>query len=115
MKVDKTKFNLSLDDTYRLRKLITENPKSPLLIFAGEEAWSGEYSYEMTRASKGAIKYLTIYNDYWMEKEDYKEQLLNDLDDNEEYKNLTDEEFERKIDSIVENTTFCKVIVIYVG
>lgn len=115
MKVDNTKFNLSLDDTSELRKLITENPDLPLLIFAGEEAWSGEYPYEMTCASKGSIKYLTLYNDYWIEKEDYKEQLLSDLDDNEEYKNLTDEEFERKIDSIVENTTFCKGIVIYVG
>lgn len=115
MKIDNTKFNLTLNDISGLRKLIIENPDLPLLIFAGEEAWSGEYSYEQTDASEGAIKYLTLYNDYWIEKENYKEQLLSDLDDNEEYKNLTDEEFERKIDLIVENTTFCKAIVIYVG
>ena len=32
-------------ETEKLRKLIIENPDCPLLIFAGEEANSGDYSY----------------------------------------------------------------------
>lgn len=32
-------------ETEKLRKLIIENPDCPLLIFAGEEANGGDYSY----------------------------------------------------------------------
>ena len=34
------------EDCTELKKLIIENPQAPLLIFAGEEAYSGQYGYE---------------------------------------------------------------------
>ena len=41
---DWLKCNL-VHETEKLRKLIIENPDCPLLIFAGEEANCGDYSY----------------------------------------------------------------------
>lgn len=35
-----------LHSTEKLRKLILDNPDLPLLVFAGEDANSGEYSYQ---------------------------------------------------------------------
>lgn len=44
--MNNTSLPCLLNDTTELRNLILENPDLPLLIFAGEEAWNGEYSYE---------------------------------------------------------------------
>ena len=46
----------SLKDITILRNLILENPDLPLLMFCGEEAWNGEYSYCQAYASKGEIE-----------------------------------------------------------
>lgn len=113
--MNNTRLNCSLNDTSNLKKLIIENPELPLLIFAGEEAWCDEFPYTQTDASNGEIKKLTLYNDYWVDKEDYTDRLSDRLCDEEEYKNLTDEEYEKMIKEKVKNTEFVKAIVIYVG
>ena len=41
--MNNTNLPCSLDDTTELRKLIIENPDLPLIVFAGEESWSGDY------------------------------------------------------------------------
>lgn len=86
--MNKTKLECSINDTTNLRKLILENPELPVLIFCGESAWSGEYPYEMQ---------------------------TDDLSEKEEYKDLTDEEYEQMIDKKVAETEFVKAIVIHVG
>ena len=45
MIIDNSKFDFSLNDATKLRKLILENPDLPLLIFAGEESWSDNFAY----------------------------------------------------------------------
>lgn len=50
--MNNTKLPSSLDDTTELKKLILENPDAPLIIFAGEEAWSDNYCYEQVDAPK---------------------------------------------------------------
>lgn len=105
----------SLSNTNELRKIILENPELPLLIFAGEEAWSGEYGYESTEVRKICIKELTEYEEYWLNREDYEEQLTDDLSQLEEYENMPEEEFEQMIAQRVLETEFVKAIVIYVG
>lgn len=115
MIIDNSKFDFSLNDTSELRKLILENPDLPLLIFAGEYAWSDNYPYEQTDASGGEIKTLTLYNDYWLDENDYEDKLRDDSCDLEEYKNLSDEEYDKMIDQKVAETEFAKAIVIYVG
>lgn len=105
----------SLKDTTVLRNLILENPDLPVLIFCGEESWNGEYGYTQANASKGQIEELTLYDDLWIDKDDYRERLSNDLCDEDEYKDLSDEEYDKMLDKKVEETEFVKAIVIWVG
>lgn len=105
----------SLSDTTELRKIILENPELPLLIFAGENAWSGEYAYESTDVRKIRIEELTLYYEFWLNREDYEEQLANDLSEEEEYKDMPEKEFEQMIAQRVSEAEFVKAIVIHVG
>ena len=105
----------SLKDTTILRNLILENPELPLIIFCGEGAWNGEHSYCQADASKGEIEELTLYGDKWLNKEDYEEELYDDLGYEEEYKNMSDEEYAKMIDKKVAETEFVKAIVLWVG
>lgn len=109
------KNECSLKDTSNLRKLILENPDLPLLVFCGEDAWQGEYCYNSVDASRGDIEELTLYCDMWLDKDDYVEKLSDDLCDEEEYKNLSDEEWDKMIEQKVAETEFVKAIVIWVG
>lgn len=113
--MNRTKLDCTLNDTTVLRNLIVENPELPVLIFCGEEAWSGEYGYTQADASSGEIKNLTLYGDMWLDKDDYRDQLSDDLCDEEEYQDLSDEEYEKMIKQKVVETEFVKAIVIYVG
>ena len=115
MIIDNTQFHCSLNDTSNLRQLILENPDLPLLIFCGEESWDGIWHYNQADASEGVIQTLTLYNDVWIDKEDYRDRLANDLCDKEEYKDLSDKEYFEMVDCKVEEAVFCKAIVIYIG
>lgn len=119
IKTNDTKLPVSLKDTSNLRQLIIENPESPLIIMCGDEAWDGEHSYSSANASKGSIQELTLYDDgwdlTWLEKEDYREKLVDDLCDDEQYKDMTDEEYDNMIDGKIAETEFVRAIVIYVG
>lgn len=109
------KNECSLKDCTKLRNLILKNPDLPLIIFAGEEAWSGEYGYNQTDASNGKVEELTLYKERWMNRDEYEEELSEDLADEEEYKNLSDKEYDEMIADKVSNTEFVKAIVVYVG
>ena len=119
VRTNDTKLPVSLKDTSNLRQLIIENPDLPLIIFCGEESWDGEHSYSSASASKGSIQELTLYENVydatWIDREDYAEKLADDLCDDEEYKDMTDEEYDKMIDQKVKETEFVKAIVIYVG
>ena len=109
------KFDLSLKDTSELKKLIIENPKLPLLIFCGEYAWCQDFSYSQADVKSCSVQSLTLYDDMWLDEEDYTDRLSDNLADVEEYKKLTDDEFFKMIDKKVAETEFVKAIVIYVG
>lgn len=113
--MNNTTILTSLYDTKELKNLILSNPELPLIIFAGNEAYTGEYSYEKAEVTSVEIAELTLYKDYYMEKEDFKYQLIDDLSDEEEYKELSDIEYLKMIDEKVEESDFIKAIVIYVG
>ncbi len=113
--MNNTKLPCSINNTRILRKLILENPSLPILIFCGEEAWSGEYQYEQTETRKIIIRELILFNDYWLEKDDYRTQLEENLNCEKEYESLSEEEFDQMIQKKVEETEFVKAIVIYVG
>lgn len=114
--LNKTTLDCSLNDTTILRNLILENPDLPLLIFCGEDSWSGEWGYEQADARSGEIKELTLFSDQWLDKSDYEETLAEDLlCDEEKYKDMSDEEFDKMINQMVAETEFVKAIVVYVG
>lgn len=115
MIIDNTQFNFSLNDTTDLKQLILNNPDLPLLIFAGEESWQGEYCYNQVDARINGIQELTLYKDTWVDRRDYEDLLRDNLAYDEEYEDLSDEEFDKMIDKTIEETTFAKAIVVYVG
>lgn len=69
----------------------------------------------MAYASNAEIQELTLYSDVWMDKDDYIEKIRDDLAFEEEYINMTDDEYDKMIDQKVNETEFVKAIVIYVG
>lgn len=114
--MNNTKLPVSLKDTTELRKLIIENPDLPLLFFVGDDAYIDDgYQYSMAYASNAEIQELTLYSDVWMDEDDYAEKIRDDLTFEEEYINMTDEEYDKMIDQKVNETEFVKAIVIYVG
>lgn len=113
--MNNTNLPCSIDDTTELRKLIIENPDLPLIVFAGEEAWSGDYCYSQSLDVRASIDTLGLYGDVWMDRDDYRDRLVDDLCDEEEYKNLSDEDYFKMIDQKIAETEFVKAIVIYVG
>ena len=66
-----TKKDCSLPDTTVLRDLILKNPELPVLIFCGEESYTGEYGYNQADTTKGEIEELILYDNYWLTREDY--------------------------------------------
>jgi hypothetical protein len=110
-----TKKDCSLSDTKLLRKLILENPELPLLIFCGEDSWSGEYAYQQVSASRGEIESLILYGDTWLTEEDYAEKLADDLSGEEEYEDLSNEDYLKMIDRKVSESEFVKAIVVWIG
>lgn len=109
------KIETSLKDTKELRQLIIDNPNLPLLIFAGEDSWHDNWCYEMNYAHGIGIEDLTNYKDLYVTKEDFEDMLTDDLSCDEEYKSLSDDEFNKMIDDIVSKAEFTKCIVVYVG
>lgn len=87
-------------DSAELRKLLNENPDLPLLVFATDEANSGNYSTELAelRCHKGIVlncpKDMPIPNDerIYTDESDFEEDLSEGL--YEEYFNLSENEFE---------------------
>lgn len=114
-KMDDIRALCTLSDTKGLRRLIVENPDLPLLVFCGEDSWSGEYQYETANAATARIEELTLYKDRWLDKDEYGEELSDDLSYREEYEDLSDREFAEMIDKKVAGTEFTRAIVIYVG
>lgn len=102
-------------DCKDLKELIISNPEAPLLIFVGEEAYSGEYSYESVDGGYADIKEITMYGDQWLDRDDFEDVLRDDMAYDERYENLSDEEFDKEFAKIVAETAFIKAIVIYVG
>lgn len=105
----------SLKDLTNLRNLIIENPDLPLLIFCGEEAWNEDYQYSQAYASEGEVQEITLYGEVWLDRDEYEEALSDDLASEEEYKHLSDKEYDEMIKKKVAETEFIEAIVIYVG
>lgn len=109
--MNNTSIGTSLDDTFELRKTILENPDLPLVIFAGEESYCGEYSYNLAEISSVKIEELTLEGEWYIERSDYEDRLFDKLSD--EYED--DEHLNHAVEILMKETEFVKAIVVYVG
>lgn len=71
--MNNTSIYASLDNTGELRKMILDNPDLPLVIFAGEESYTGDYSYNLAEVSKIEIKDITYDGELYVDKDDCEE------------------------------------------
>lgn len=116
-------------DTTKLRKLIAENPDLPIVVLAGEYAWSGEYEYEYGYGY-GYEYCSNVHCDIeWIldcevpfeheyvltDKDRFEECLGNYLFGLSEWKILSDEEFDKRLKEELEKYKpyWKKVIAIY--
>lgn len=107
------KIATSLKNTTKLKDMILNNPELPLIVFCSEDAYNEEFAYSMAEVTSVEIKELTVYKDYYVEKEEYRDELIDDL--SYDYKDLSEVEYLKMIDKKMEETDFVKAIVIYVG
>ena len=56
-----------------------------------------------------------MYEDVWVEYEDYRERLIDDLAREDTYIYMSDKEFYEMIEQKMEEVVFAKAIVIYIG
>lgn len=87
-----------LHDCSELRKLLTENPKLPVIVYAGDDANTGEYQYtccSRVRCAVGEVLDCELpFGDgrIFSDREDFREELVNFLQD------LPDEEFNKALE-----------------
>lgn len=106
------KNETSIPDNSELRQLIIDNPGLPLIIFVGEIAWSGDFTYNAANKVLCEIEELTLYNDIWMDRDNYADKLYDDLAFDYDYENLSDEKYSKIIDDKVTRTKFIKAITV---
>lgn len=114
MIINNDAFDVSLNNTAKLKELIIQNPDLPLLIFCGEDCWQGDYTYNMAYAREPSIEVLTLYGDAWLSEDDIEEELSNDLASESGNENLSDAEYEKMIKQKVAEMEACEAIVICV-
>lgn len=106
---------MTLKDNTELRNLILENPGLPLVVFVHQDAYDDNgYQYSQSTRTSACVENITLYGDCWMSEEDLEEKLNDTLADEEEYEDLSDEEFEEMIQQKIAETEFIEAIVIYV-
>lgn len=107
----------------KLRKLILENPDLPIVVLAGECASASDHRW--TYCSKVNVEIDTIldadildYNDCaFYDDEDLEAYLTNELDTYPDNENLSDEEFNKKLQEEIKkyDPYWKKVICIWVN
>jgi hypothetical protein len=108
-------LDVSFENTNKLKQLILENPDCPLLIFAGEDAWSDNFPYELAEAREPYVTEIAEYGNYFLEKDDYADRLSDDMAGKDDFNWMPDAEFEKAVDSALAKVEFTKCIIIHVG
>ena len=86
-----------------LVKLVAENPELPIKVFINGECGDGDCWY-VGEIYDCKVTEITEYGDKCYEREDFdwlKEIISNEFYDDPEYVNLTNEEFDKKIEEKV--------------
>lgn len=101
----KRKHEWPLHATDELRQLIIDNPGLPLLVMAGPEAYSDDYSPGYTlcdyvKASLGEVLDSTDFDDERVitDRDDLEERIRESPDFVDEHSDLSDEEFDKAVE-----------------
>ena len=98
-------------------KLVAENPELPIKVFINGECGDGDCWY-VGEIHDCKVTEITEYGDKCYERDDFdwlKEIISNEFYDDPEYINLTDEEFDKKMEEKVELLGWERVILLKVG
>ena len=88
--------NLITKETDDLKKLIAENPDLPIVVFAGNDANDGDYSWTCCSCISFSVDEILEYDDaVFTDRDEFEEKIADDLCS--EYADKPDEEFESAI------------------
>lgn len=103
------KHEWPLHATDELRQLIIDNPGLPLLVMAGPEVYSDDYSPGYTlcdyvKASLGEVLDSTDFDDEWVitDRDELEERIRESPDFVDEHSDLSDEEFDKAVEEKME-------------
>ena len=98
-------------------KLVAENPELPIKVFINGECGDGDCWF-VGEIYDCKVTEITEYGDKCYERDDFdwlKDIISNEFYDDPEYVNLTDEEFDKKMEEKVELLGWERVILLKVG
>ena len=99
-------------------KLVAENPELPIKVFINGECGDDDNCWYVGEIHDCKVTEITEYGDKCYERDDFdwlKEIISNEFYDDPEYINLTDEEFDKKMEEKVELLGWERVILLKVG
>lgn len=99
-------------------KLVAENPELPIKVFINGECGDDDNCWYVGEIYDCKVTEITEYGDKCYERDDFdwlKDIISNEFYDDPEYVNLTDEEFDKKMEEKVEWLGWERVILLKVG
>ena len=99
-------------------KLVAENPELPIKVFIDGECCEDDDCWFVGEIYDCKVTEITEYKERYYERDDLdwlKEIISDEVCDEPEYVNLTDEEFDKKIEEKVEWLDWEKVILLKVS
>lgn len=108
-----------MNSTEELNKLIQDNPNLPLVFMTNNFDMNVDYAYSVFKNYKCYISELYCIEDdceklFYDDADEVQEIFEDKMCDEDEYKDLSDEDFKRKVkDYIEENIEHYKAIVVY--
>ncbi len=105
------------NDKNELIKLVKENPDLPLVFMVDNDQIAWDYGATVYQDFWCYVSEVYVLEEEWSDDFDYVvEKFSNDLCDDEKYKDMTDEEFNKAMqDYVNENVEHYKAIVVNVG
>ena len=99
-------------------KLVAENPELPIKVFINGECSDDDNCWYVGEIYDCEVTEITEYGDKCYERDDFdllKDIISDEVYDDPEYVNLTDEEFDKKMEEKVEWLGWERVILLKVG
>ena len=112
-----------IHDSTELRKLIAENPNLPIAIMVAQDSASEDYCYTYCSDISCSVAEVLDYDlpfgngHVFEDKIEFQEAIENELSDFEEFRDMTDAEFNKAVEAEMRNYEqhWKKVILVRVG